>query len=241
MTTTSKINERESTIDAAIVKAYVAFDDAVHAAKRASDKIRYAVNPVADYSGYGETRYFFKNENGTETNYSIDEVRSRVDSGFFSTYRLIDVANALAAYDTAKATVAAKFDAYQDADARYEGWSRFYLVPGGHIHSSTDCSSCNKGQSPTTFMWLTDLSGLTEADAVAAHGAWLCTVCFPSAPVEYTNGEELAKAAKKAAQCQFSGTYSASHPYGGSTRCECGRWVAVTSRGKIRAHKPEGA
>ncbi|MFZ4434361.1 MAG: hypothetical protein ACOYOQ_14305 [Microthrixaceae bacterium] len=74
---------------------------------------------------------------------------------------------------------------------RAERWSRFYLVTNsnGHIHSSTRCSTC---RIDTQFGWLPELSGLTEADAVEAHGAILCTVCFPSAPVEWTGGESKA-------------------------------------------------
>lgn len=67
-------------------------------------------------------------------------------------------------------------------------WSRFYLVTNanGHVHSSTDCSTCYDS---TNFVWLTNLSGLTEADAVAQEGEILCSVCFPSAPVSWTNGK----------------------------------------------------
>jgi len=76
--------------------------------------------------------------------------------------------------------------AFAEADNQYEGWSRFFLVPGGHIHSSMSCSSCNKNGSMTSFAWLPELSGLTEADAVAKHGSVLCSVCFPTAPVAWT-------------------------------------------------------
>lgn len=74
---------------------------------------------------------------------------------------------------------------------RTERWSRFYLVTNnnGHIHRSTGCSTCRIN---TQFAWLPELSGLTEADAVEAYGAILCTVCFPSAPVEWTGGESKA-------------------------------------------------
>lgn len=87
--------------------------------------------------------------------------------------------------NAAKAAVVAAKAAYEAAEEEYAGWSRFFLVPAGHIHSSMDCSSCNRGRNATMFSWLPELSGLTEADAVAAHGAHLCTVCFPSAPVEW--------------------------------------------------------
>ncbi|AWY06694.1 hypothetical protein SEA_ZETA1847_60 [Microbacterium phage Zeta1847] len=63
----------------------------------------------------------------------------------------------------------------------YKGWTRFYLVE--HIHNTAHCSSFR----PTTRVgWLPDVSGLTEAEAVAEHGATLCSICFPSAPVELT-------------------------------------------------------
>lgn len=64
-------------------------------------------------------------------------------------------------------------------------WSRFFLVNNtdGHIHSSMNCSTTR----PTTlWSWLPLLSGLTEKDAVDAHGTRLCSACFPTAPVAWT-------------------------------------------------------
>jgi len=58
-------------------------------------------------------------------------------------------------------------------------------VPSGHNHSSMECSTCY----PTTqFRWLPQLSGLTEAEAVAEHGSVLCSVCYPSARFDWTTG-----------------------------------------------------
>lgn len=73
---------------------------------------------------------------------------------------------------------------------RRGGWSRFYITKGSkpHIHSSTLCSTCNKDGKRTEFGWLPELSGLSEEEAVKEHGAILCTVCFPSAPVHWTDG-----------------------------------------------------
>lgn len=135
---------------------------------------------------------------------------------------------------------------------RRGGWSRFFLVTnaGGHIHSSMDCSTCNKvtsrGWKPTSFAWLPDLSASTEAEAVEAHGAILCTVCFPSAPVEWTNKYEVEQAARKAARCPGSGTFlDRDQPhrvgyYSGNwgTCPECGVKPALTGSHKLRAHKP---
>jgi hypothetical protein len=76
-------------------------------------------------------------------------------------------------------------------------WSRFFLVlnSNGHIHRDTSCSTCFI---TTEFGWLPQLSGLTEADAVADQGEILCSVCFPSAPVEWTNGTSNNDKAAKA-------------------------------------------
>lgn len=89
------------------------------------------------------------------------------------------------------------FVAFNEAAAKYEGWSRFFIVNnvGGHIHWTMSCSTCY----PTTdFGWLPNLSGLTEADAVEEWGGILCSVCFPSAPVEHTDGVNKKTAAEKA-------------------------------------------
>ena len=88
---------------------------------------------------------------------------------------------------------------------RQHRWSRFFLVlnTNGHIHSSTSCSTCFV---TTEFGWLPELSGLTEADAVEQQGEILCSVCFPSAPVEWTNGtsntDKAAKAEREAAKAE---------------------------------------
>ena len=100
-----------------------------------------------------------------------------------------------ATHAAAKGTDPRTLDEYaiwQSAENEYDGWSRFFAVPGGHIHSSMNCSTCNRvtnqsGQTFTAFAWLPALSGLTAADAIAAHGHALCSVCFPNAPVSDTN------------------------------------------------------
>jgi hypothetical protein len=94
----------------------------------------------------------------------------------------------------------ARLDAKSDAlNAKYTGWSRFFLVTSsaGHVHSSMNCSTTY----PTTrFGWLPNLSGKGEEEAVKELGPTLCTVCFPSAPTEWTEGKKLtaAQAEKKA-------------------------------------------
>lgn len=105
-------------------------------------------------------------------------------------------------------------------------WQRFFLVPGGHIHSSTRCSSLHI---TTRIGWLPNLSGETEADAVGEHGAMLCTKCFPSAPTEYTRGK-VDPSICTAARLPVSrrGRYGT---------CECGYVGALTTTGAMRKHK----
>lgn len=81
-------------------------------------------------------------------------------------------------------------------EAKYTGWSRFYLVTSspGHVHSSTACSTCNRR---TRYGWLPELSGKTEGETVGELGSNLCSVCFPSAPVEHQGGKLTKAQAEK--------------------------------------------
>jgi len=82
-------------------------------------------------------------------------------------------------------------------------WSRYFFVTNtnGHIHESMHCSTC---YDTTDYQWLTHLSDRTEAEAVADWGKVLCSVCYPSAPTEWTDGLPVAKIAarEEAARCK---------------------------------------
>lgn len=127
-----------------------------------------------------------------------------------------------------------------ESEYRRRPWTRFFLVQnnGGHIHSSMNCSTCNKRGQATRFGWLPNLSGQTEPEAVAAHGAILCTVCYPSAPVEWTDRRDDSV-------CTGSGdSYDPEQPkrtgyYSGNwgTCKGCGTRQTVSKTGRIRKHK----
>lgn len=161
-------------------------------------------------------------------------------SAGYHTYSIRNLRNAVEAWDNDNVALSAIRDEERKLEEQYTGWSRFFLVTNanGHIHSSMHCSTCH----PTTsFAWLPTLSGLTEADAVAEHGPLLCSVCFPSAPVEWTIGKQPEA---DPAQCPGSGTYdhnsSGTHYYYRRAECNhCGHTVSVTSTGKLRKHKRE--
>lgn len=124
---------------------------------------------------------------------------------------------------------------------RRGGWTRAYVVPAGHIHKTTACSSLH----PTTIVgWLPEQSGWDEARIVEAAGIHACTICYPSAPVDALRAAEAAE--KRAGQCPGSGTHdhdsSGLRYYQPRARCNhCGHIVSVTSTGKLRAHKPKAA
>jgi hypothetical protein len=84
-----------------------------------------------------------------------------------------------------------------DADEQWiaRQWNRYFLVcsSNGHIHSSTNCHTCNKGKNATQFALVPSLSGTSVDDAVAKLGAGLCSVCFPDAPVEYREQVKISK------------------------------------------------
>ena len=126
---------------------------------------------------------------------------------------------------------------YQAEWDRRGGWTRAYVVPDGHIHKSTCCHTLY----PTTLIsWLPDQSGLSEEEIVKHAGVHACTVCYPTAPVEELRAAEAA--AKKAAQCPGSGEYVRSEKgmYRRYVTCpHCNKSVSKTSRGLLRAHKPE--
>ena len=160
------------------------------------------------------------------------------------------IEESVARWHELKAKLAENGKQAEPLEARFDRapWSRFFLVTnqGGHIHSSMRCSTCR----PTTlFNWLPTLSGLSEKDAVEAHGAILCSVCFPSAPVEWTKGHEK----DTSNQCPGSATYDyenfrrTSYTGSGEATCKhCGGTFPVRATnygpGKLRKHdKPESA
>ena len=107
--------------------------------------------------------------------------------------RVVRLSNEL---EAAEVAAQAAVEAVRVHELDYTGWSRFWLVTtsSGHVHSSTACSTC---YATTGFAPYPDLSGCDEVEAVAILGETLCSVCFPSAPVEYTTGKKITKAAVK--------------------------------------------
>lgn len=124
------------------------------------------------------------------------------------------------------AEAARKFDA-----KHYTGWNRFFTVPDGHIHRST---SCHTLRATTRIGWTPNLSGRTEREAVEELGPTLCTVCFPSAPVEWSMGV-------KKDVCPGSAKYGTDWRKRYEACPDCGEFVSKSSLGKLRSHKSKEA
>lgn len=85
--------------------------------------------------------------------------------------------------ENAKAAITALDAKAEPFEAIYRAnpWTRFFLVPGGHLHNSQRCASFRWN---TSVYWLPEYSGKTEAEIVALAGERACTICYPSAPVD---------------------------------------------------------
>src|SRR5580765_2744899 len=134
---------------------------------------------------------------------TVAAVKARLESGEpFGADRLRTALGQLANAQRA-ADAAGKALADLDAIFTEYRWSRFFSVPNGHVHANISSGECSRTPS-TVHGWHPELSGLTEADAVAQLGPLLCSRCFPSAPVEWTVGRP------KSDRCQGSGRYASS-------------------------------
>lgn len=162
------------------------------------------------------------------------QAKAETDGGAAAARALEELAAKQAAYREARGVV----NDLETVWREHGRWSRFYLVPGGHIHSSTGCHTLRLR---TRVGWLPELSGETEAEAVATQGPLLCSICFESAPLEWTVGVQKPVNPK---ECPGSKKYVPNvnlRRYSPRGECpECGQWVSVTKLSKARVHdRPE--
>ncbi|WP_156250964.1 hypothetical protein [Pseudactinotalea terrae] len=160
-------------------------NEAMHAAATAQRKLEYALSSADRATGLPPRRW---NEPPYGREQIVEALQTRIESPDSADWQvriarrsLDDIAAGDAAVQVHRAEIAA-YDAEWNRRGR---WSRAFLVTGGdgHVHSSMGCSTCNRGQRPTQFQFMTEFSGNDEADIVTAAGWRACTVCYPSAPV----------------------------------------------------------
>jgi hypothetical protein len=120
---------------------------------------------------------------------------------------------------------------------RRGGWSRFFTVPGGHVHSGQRCVGGSIRPS-TRIGWNPELSGKSEAEALTHFGALghvMCTHCFPHAPVIQPLSTLRCPGSGKPYR---AGTRKPRYPNGTGECTSCGTRRTLTPNGNIRAHQP---
>lgn len=104
-----------------------------------------------------------------------------------------DLDKAIEKYNITTAVLRAIEGRIAEHEMGYAGWSRFFLVTSssGLVHSSMHCSTCNKGRKATQFALLPSFSGRPVDGLVDLVGPALCSVCFSSAPTEWTDAVRI--------------------------------------------------
>lgn len=116
----------------------------------------------------------------------VERGRAFLEAGAADASAVKVVERALTAYDETEVELAKIRAEREPLSAEFDrrgGWTRAYLVPGGHVHASMQCSTCNRVGKPTEFVWMPAYSDMDEAAIIAAAGWRACTVCWPAAPV----------------------------------------------------------
>ena len=193
--TESELHEYAVKVDTEIVRLYGVAFNLNHEVSIAEYGVRHALGTriASRTNGRGrETTYHFNPHTDFAVPFSVKETVLRYEVGAYARepeWFIQRLEESLAHHAEAENKFNNAVEELRIEERKYTGWSRFFLVAGGHLHSSMNCSTCNNGFNPTEFYWYPTLAGLNEAEAVEAVGSVLCTVCFPSAPVEWTEGD----------------------------------------------------
>ncbi|MCX5066711.1 hypothetical protein OOJ91_12555 [Micromonospora lupini] len=217
-------------------------------AQQAQQKVISATSGLHYALNERRVRYGRRETWPTTTEEALAAVRARVAD---PEYREVpwggSPAKSLTAYETAVTAldaVRAEADPLNAEFARRGGWTRFFSVKqhNGHIHSSMNCSTCNRGVYATEFGWNADLSGMSMAEAIThfdRRAYVLCTVCYPDAPVEWTVHTERTDRCKGTDRPPVEGTRKKQGMrfYGQCPECSDRPYINVN--GGLRAHKPK--
>lgn len=197
--------EQAKAADARLAERYKALYKAKDTLDYAISGLAYTLNAKRVYPRGGQGFMSF----GNGRRITVEDILSRVDAARNTDGWRIDRGDdKLEKLKEAQRKLFAAEKSVEESEQEWEDngrWSRFFAVSGGHIHSSTRCSSLRE---TTRIGWLPELAAETEKEAVDAYGSVICTICFPSAPVEWTVGKvktqaqvgKEAKAAERAAK-----------------------------------------
>lgn len=127
----------------------------------------------------------FEREYPQTSSETISEARQVLEDPDAAEWKKRSVEKLLESYEATSLLKSEAKNRLRDLEAVYRRhyWTRAFLVHGGHVHSSMECSTCNRQGNDTQFVWLPQYSGSDETLIVDDAGERACTVCYPSAPI----------------------------------------------------------
>lgn len=94
--------------------------------------------------------------------------------------RRAKIAERITELTTDRNAILAETGPYNAEFNRRGGWTRAFVVQGGHVHRSTGCHTLHRD---TDVAWLPEWSGRNEQEIVDKAKSGACTHCYASAPV----------------------------------------------------------
>lgn len=126
---------------------------------------------------------------------------------------------------------------FQAEFKRRGGWTRYFVVSGGHLHKR----ECSTLRFDTQIGFIPAAAGMDAQEVVETFNYVACTHCFPDAPVEPELtleqqglcGNEPTEPQRRAAFDRY-----ARGMRGAWGKCACGGTPQILRSGKFRKHKP---
>ncbi|WP_431977630.1 hypothetical protein [Micromonospora haikouensis] len=119
-------------------------------------------------------------------------------------------------------------------------WRRWWAAPGGRVHASASCPTC---QPITPLSWHVALSGADDATAAEEEGWKICTICVPAVarhPAFRTPGRRNSGHADARGNCLYQGPPTDARwtatPHGRCPQCTAVGIPVNRSSGLLRRH-----
>lgn len=180
-----RLRELAVTTDTELADLYDAMWTHQQRQDRNIDNLHHALGHNREYIGYGRSRGRGYTVSTADT---LDQARAFIDNPDKPEYAKRSMRESLQEYEATNTHIGTTRARIVELDAVYQRhrWQRAFLVEGGHVHASMNCSTCNREGKSTRLVWLPEYSGANEADIVNDAGERACSAscCFPSAPVD---------------------------------------------------------
>ncbi len=236
MTTQPLTSQTPAEIDAQLADLYGQYQAADEKLEAALGSLHYKIGerPVRVVRSTGRKTW------PTTDREAEEKARALAAAGTLKPWEQAPMEATLAKVDEYRAAATAALAATEPLQAEYTrrgGWTRFHPVPGGHIHSGRGCHTL---RITTDVRWMPEMSGQDEATALAnlgTAGHILCTVCFPSAPVQWTVKPADPNTCKGSGKAAVANSQSRRGMNVYATCTGCDTRQILTSYSGIRKHK----